>query len=341
MLQRMYDQKAKIKGRPNFKAIKGGWIRVLNTPRPNLWRAMKLTSTCRLALTLLIVCKAIAASSAETNDESADEEVKVSIECGAVLYIAAGAGGTIAATAAASALPLVLCSTSGFCAVGVAAGSHAARWQATLPLIAKGSVFASLQSIAMGGTSTGTVLVSGALGALGGASFLRSFCEEIDAVDPDSKTGSLIRGIVEAARVSSNGIETVKLHAEHAMNAAFQAATNTWNFAKAKIDEVVDEMEKRKAERAARAAGWVPHVRSQLKILIAEEMESYSVYKSMRYNTIREVDQCLAGRSRDADAATRFRESPGSFLLDEYTKAFTACIAKHPYEDQGVGLQLL
>jgi hypothetical protein len=60
----------------------------------------------------------------------------------------------------------------GFSAVGVTKGSFAAWWQSTMPLVAKGSIFAVLQSIAMGGTGAATWTIGGLATALGASTEL-------------------------------------------------------------------------------------------------------------------------------------------------------------------------
>lgn len=99
-----------------------------------------------------------------------DLNVVVPAEC---LVAAAVGAGVVAASAASAVL-----AAAGFSVEGVTAGSAAAAWQSSLGEagIAKGSLFAALQSAAMGAlTANQWLLVSGSL-ALG----FGAFCAEID-----------------------------------------------------------------------------------------------------------------------------------------------------------------
>jgi argininosuccinate lyase len=59
-----------------------------------------------------------------------------------------------------------------------------------MPLIASGSLFATLQSIAMSGTAAAsTVKVGAVLGGIAGAAHLKDFCAFVDETDPDSNLG--------------------------------------------------------------------------------------------------------------------------------------------------------
>lgn len=96
--------------------------------------------------------------------------VVVPAEC---LVAAAVGAGVVAASAASAVL-----ASAGFSAEGVTAGSVAATWQTSFGEagIAKGSLFAALQSASMGGlTANQWLLVSGSL-AVG----FSAFCAEID-----------------------------------------------------------------------------------------------------------------------------------------------------------------
>lgn len=84
-------------------------------------------------------------------------------------------GGAIAAVTFAM-TPTVLC-IAGFGSEGVAAGSFAAWWQSTMPLVAKGSVFSYLQSVttASSGSMVGLQSISGFVTGSTGVSFLKRF----------------------------------------------------------------------------------------------------------------------------------------------------------------------
>lgn len=132
-----------------------------------------------------------------TDDE---QEVLISPECAVVLLTA----GATAGTAASVVLAGPILSLFGFTSVGVAQGSFAAWWQSTLPLIKAGSLFASLQSVAMSGVGS-TILITSSVGGAVAASKLSGFCEMIDKIDPDSQEGKIISSLV----VGANNIETV------------------------------------------------------------------------------------------------------------------------------------
>jgi hypothetical protein len=85
--------------------------------------------------------------------------------------------------------PAALC-TAGFCAPGIAGSSFAAWWQSTIPLVAKGSLFAQLQAMAMGGGAGVSSTVAGAtVGGVLGATYLREICTFVDETDPESVMG--------------------------------------------------------------------------------------------------------------------------------------------------------
>ena len=132
-----------------------------------------------------------------TDDE---QEVLISPECAVVLLTA----GATAGTAASIVLVGPILSLFGFTSVGVAHGSFAAWWQSTLPVIKTGSLFASLQSVAMSGVGS-TVLITSSVGGAVAASKLSGFCAMIDEIDPDSQEGKIISSLV----VGANNVETV------------------------------------------------------------------------------------------------------------------------------------
>lgn len=136
-------------------------------------------------------------SGPSTNDE---QELHISPEYAVVLLTAGAAAGTAASILLAG--PVL--SLFGFTSVGVAQGSFAAWWQSTLPLIKAGSLFASLQSIAMSGVGS-TVLITSSVGGAVAASKLSGFCEMIDEIDPESQEGKVISSLV----VGANNLETV------------------------------------------------------------------------------------------------------------------------------------
>lgn len=150
-------------------------------------------------------CRQVCQARARSNDEKygsdgrqdKNEYIKISPKCAAVLLGGTGMFGT----AAAFATPTALCGV-GFCPVGVARGTFASWWQSSMPLVAKGSVFAKLQSIAMGGSSSMAALQSvtglGVGVGAAGAAYLENICTSIDEADPESAFGKFIDAIYYA-----------------------------------------------------------------------------------------------------------------------------------------------
>jgi hypothetical protein len=124
----------------------------------SLWRVQ----CCIVAVVALLLDQHVAhgelnhvsRSLGSDDDGDSQEEVMVSSECAAVL-VTEGLiiGGIITSVVC----PLLL-GALGFTAVGVEAGSNAALWQSTFPLVKAGSLFAKLQSIVMSGAES-TVIV--------------------------------------------------------------------------------------------------------------------------------------------------------------------------------------
>jgi hypothetical protein len=84
--------------------------------------------------------------------------------------------------------PMALC-PAGFCSTGITSSSFAASWQSTLTLVAKGSLFAKLQAIAMGGLKAKASLSGAAVGGVVGLNFMTDLCEVVDHTDLDSPLG--------------------------------------------------------------------------------------------------------------------------------------------------------
>ena len=100
----------------------------------------------------------------------ADNTVEVEIipETASILMV----GGGLLGAAAAYILTSVVLGFMGFSSVGPAANSFASWWQSIMPLVAKGSLFATLQSIAIGGAGSGVITVGATLGGAATAYYL-------------------------------------------------------------------------------------------------------------------------------------------------------------------------
>ena len=149
----------------------------------------------------LMLSVALAESANDIDPMPDPNEQKISPDCAAVVLTS---GGILGAIAAAPMSTLVL-NILGFTAVGVEAGSFAAWWQSTMPLVASGSLFASLTSIAMTGGvgGVGVATVGGLLGfgAGGGAVHFAGLCRAIDEeASKDSAAGITIRANTKAVK---------------------------------------------------------------------------------------------------------------------------------------------
>eukprot|EP00959_Pyramimonas_sp_CCMP1952_P031262 655366-Pyramimonas_sp.AAC.1 len=233
---------------------------------------------CLLAtIALLLVIDLFTLADGQSADSSTEDvhEVKVSPECAAVLITAGGAAGAVTAATVLPMLGAGWCATSGFCAAGVKAGSAAAWWQSTMPLVAAGSTFSTLQSMAMstGSASTGFIVIGSALGGATGARYLTELCGQIDAyaTDPDSVEGQAIyynlkmvnEGIrakeaigeylADAKEYMEPHVVAAKEYMEPRVRAAAAATkvwlADTWQGFKEGWNEAVREAERRQRER--------------------------------------------------------------------------------------------
>lgn len=176
----------------------------------------------------------------ESHTEPPEQTVEVSPKCAALVLVGGGVAGSAAAVAVTNLLTssLWLCSV-GFCAAGVQAGSLAAWWQSTLPLIASGSLFATLQSIAMGGTAvvmttSSTAVAGAALGAGASLAALSELCRMVDELEAGSGTAvalqanlELVRGLSRTTTATVPYVKQVtKVVNEHLSN----AWTELWEF---------------------------------------------------------------------------------------------------------------
>ena len=120
----------------------------------------------------------------QTTEEEEDgtfeeDHIFISPKCAAVII----SGGALGGAGLAYAITPALC-TAGFCQAGVTQSSFASWWQSTMPLIKGGSLFATLQSIAMGGVGTNVVVSGSVLGGTVGMPYVTQFCAYVD--DPNS-----------------------------------------------------------------------------------------------------------------------------------------------------------
>lgn len=122
-----------------------------------------------------------------------DERVQISPSCAVVLIVTGSAVGGVTSWALTGPLLAVL----GFTSVGVAKGSFAAWWQSVTPLVMTGSLFSTLQSIAMAGVGS-SIVISSSIGGAATASQLRGMCEKIDAIDRESPEGKIISLLLKA-----------------------------------------------------------------------------------------------------------------------------------------------
>ena len=189
----------------------------------------------------LIISEHVNAAFGEHMKECADGEdcVHISPKCAAVLF----AGGTVVGgttVAALSALVGPVLALLGFELVGVEAGSFAAWWQSTFPLVEKGSTFSALQSIAMKGV--GSTVMAGS-GSIGGGAFaatkIHELCTGVDGIDPESNEGKFVSTLLW---VVGEGWELTKEGFEHAKSGTIHVWEHVKDFPH-EIGWVVDLIE--------------------------------------------------------------------------------------------------
>ena len=205
--------------------------------------------------------------SGRPNDNTGNEEsgttwpVDVSPECAAVMIFGSTAASGVASwVLIQAALPLVSSAwcgaSSGFCAAGIKTGSLASWWQSTMPLVAKGGIFSSLQSIAMSSTvgssaTASTVLIGSSLGGAMGASYLKEICSWVDEAAAEgraTKRGTAVLSIHDVVKTGDyvykqageaveymtphieSAAEYVKENLPHAMKAAEDGVAGAWGF---------------------------------------------------------------------------------------------------------------
>jgi hypothetical protein len=187
-----------------------------------------------LFIFLLFFCRVCIA--ANTDDDNGGD-IKISPKCAAVLLAAAGAAGVTVSTFT----PAALCG-AGFCSTGIASGSFASWWQSTLPIVAKGSVFSYLQSVAMGGTASTTALNAAALGVGVG---VIAFCTYVDEADPNSAAGRsfdatyyAVTTVIETAEQAN-----AKCAASETCSAGMEMMTSAANVIFRTVSDVKKEVE--------------------------------------------------------------------------------------------------
>lgn len=154
-------------------------------------------------------------------EPNANDDVEVSAKCAAVLL----ASTTTLGAGVAYVTPALLCGAGGFCATGVAGNSFASWWQSTMPNVVKGSLFAQLQSMAMGGIGASFTVAVATVGGVSGATYLRDFCTFVDKTDPESAMGLVF---ATSVTVVTTAIETKqKVQRQCASSATCTSAVET------------------------------------------------------------------------------------------------------------------
>lgn len=180
-----------------------------------------------------------------TQKEGEEDTINISPKCAAVLVTAGTGGGGALAYALA---PAALCK-AGFCSVGVSSSSFASWWQSTMPLVQTGSIFATLQSITMGGASTKIVVAGSVLGGSLSLKYLQALCDYVD--DPESKMAPIFSANLEAVKRAHETAEKVKtacLSSETCTSAidtlysasqtAYSSVTSVWSYVSNGLERV-------------------------------------------------------------------------------------------------------
>ena len=124
---------------------------------------------------------------------------------------------------AASAMTQAVLYAVGFTSVGVTQGSFAAWWQSTMPHVVKGSGFAMLQSIAMGGVGAKTFTVGALAGCHvgGGAVHWKLLAKACRAIDLEVSKCSVVGKTIQA---NTTAVQTALPYLDGAIEAARRAA---------------------------------------------------------------------------------------------------------------------
>ena len=154
-----------------------------------------------------------------SNSDKSDVKVEISSECAAVLLVGGSAVGGISAT---TLLPQLL-SMLGFASVGVSSDSVAAWWKSILGSVPAGSLFATLQSITMAGGGVGTLVSGAELGGSANAAHVRTLCNKVDTIDPNSPAAQILSKLVDGVRISSVATNQAKEWADYVSNDVLQS----------------------------------------------------------------------------------------------------------------------
>jgi len=180
--------------------------------------------------------------------ENSLDNVHVSPPCAAVVLVSSGAVGAGVAWALA---PIVM-GMAGFSAIGPAAGSWAASWQATMPLVAQGSLFAVLQSAAMAGIGTTTIVSAASLGGLAGATLITRICTAVDTVKPGSPEAQAVDLVYTAVRNTGSSVKDGTKAATSSIDALYAAVNNAAKSQQPNIDALYTSV--KDAPKAAKSS---------------------------------------------------------------------------------------
>eukprot|EP00957_Ditylum_brightwellii_P033790 2560663-Ditylum_brightwellii.AAC.1 len=127
-----------------------------------------------------------------------------------------------------------------------------------MPLLGKGSLFAHLQSLAMGGAGAKSFVLGGALGGGLGAAYLKEFCYFVDHADPDSAMGmafdaseAAVVGAIQtkedlmAQCASSETCAAVTSAVADASETALNTISSVWNGMTSYVSQAVDNFQQR------------------------------------------------------------------------------------------------
>ena len=107
-------------------------------------------------------------------------------------------------------------------------------------MVAKGSLFATMQSVAMGGIGASSTVAGVTVGGAVGAAYLRDFCTFVDQTDPESKMGVVF---ATSARVVTTAIEAKeKVQSRCASSATCTDAVETMSAAGTSAVETVSSL---------------------------------------------------------------------------------------------------